>query len=256
MNNPQAVDQPAQVVAPAGALPADALPVDAGEPPVEVVVEVPHAPAGALPADAPLAGAPQVEVVAAPLVPRQITVNYANINFYVAVNGNIRYEDLRERILQSPLSVSLHNLRNLQGCVIEYRPAAVNAAVVNSNDQIPVGTNHVYITEPPVRIFKTDADATPTKTFRQGVSWQTIEKNMHLTSGGLRVRHVGDAELQPDIAESPYPAGDYTLVEAKMDTRAKRLATRVPPIVTALVAITALIVSIIALKMKNKTQGK
>ncbi|GAM18374.1 hypothetical protein SAMD00019534_015490 [Acytostelium subglobosum LB1] len=158
MNNQQAVVQPAQVVAPAGALPADA-PL-AGAPLVEVAVvaiEVPPAPAKPAPlgAPAPPGGPPVGALVVAkpaakpaPLVPRQITVHYANINFYFAVNGNIRYEDLRERILQSPLSVSLHNLRNLQGCVIEYRPAAVNAALANSTDLIPAGTEHIYITEP------------------------------------------------------------------------------------------------------------
>ncbi|GAM27023.1 hypothetical protein SAMD00019534_101980 [Acytostelium subglobosum LB1] len=154
MNNQQ-VDQPAQIVAPAGALPADA-PL-AGAPLVEVVVAAPpvpevppakHAPLGA---PAPLGGPPIGALVVAkpaPLVPRQITVHYANIDFDITVNGNTRYRDIRARILENPDSVNLHNLRNLQGCVIEYRPAAVNAAVANSNALIPVGMNHVYITEP------------------------------------------------------------------------------------------------------------
>ncbi|GAM18447.1 hypothetical protein SAMD00019534_016220 [Acytostelium subglobosum LB1] len=197
MNNQQAVVQPAQVVAPAGALPADA-PL-AGAPLNEVAVvavEVPHAPAkpaplgapapaDALPADAPLAGAPLVEVAVvtievppapakpAPLgapappggppaalvvakpaakpaapVNRQITVHYANIEFDITVNGNTRYRDLRARILENPDSANLHNLRNLQGCIIEYHPAAVNAAVANANALIPAGTEHIYITEP------------------------------------------------------------------------------------------------------------
>ncbi|KYR02267.1 hypothetical protein DLAC_01097 [Tieghemostelium lacteum] len=61
--------------------------------------------------------------------------------------------------------------------------------------------------------------------FDPGCTWETVATNLHLSQGGLKRRNVNNnINISNNVVQSPYPAGEYTVVNAK--PYGKRAATK------------------------------